>query len=139
MNGFRLNVELKGGSEASYAVSDNSLTSEQISRNLEAAGLRGGNVQFATVDATKTAGAHREVDISLPPQPGITGTDQQNLATIAKAAAIPNDPNAQYQKIGPQIQAETERNAGLGVVLSSGLIIIFLAFRFGTGFGGFGK
>jgi SecD/SecF fusion protein len=138
MQGFRLNVELKGGYEASYAVSDNSLTSEAIQKNLDTAGLKGGNVQFATVDASKTAPAHREVDISLPPQQGLSGTDTQNLDAIAKAAGIPNDPNAQFQKIGPQIQQETETNAVLGVLLSSGLIIIFLAFRFGTGFGGFG-
>jgi SecD/SecF fusion protein len=138
MNGFRLNVELKGGTQFSYAVANSSLTSEQIQHNLESAGFRGGNVQFATVDATKTEPAHREVDISLPPQPSLTDKDAQNLDAVQKAAGIPPDPNAQLQKVGPQIQAETERNAILGVVLSSALIIIFLAFRFGTGFGGFG-
>jgi SecD/SecF fusion protein len=149
LNGFRANVELKGGHQAGYAVTDLSLKADQIQKNLDAAGLRGGNVQFASVDATPAVpakgtsaaipavAAHREVDISLPEQSGLRGTDGENLVTIAKAAGLAGAPSISYEKIGPQIQAETDRNAFLGVILSSALIIIFLAFRFGTGFGGF--
>ena len=78
------------------------------------------------------------MDITLPQQTGLS--DGSNDA-IAKAAGIQSDlipgVRPQFQSVGPQLQAETERNAVLGVVLSSCLIIVYLAIRFGTGSGGF--
>lgn len=136
MHGFRLNVEFQGGYEATYTVSNN-LTSDQIQKNLEQNGLTGGNVQFASIDARGSVPAHKVAIVSLPQQPSLTGSDSQNLDTIAKAAGLAPDPNAQFSKIGPQLQAETRNNAIIGVVVSSFLIVIYLAFRFGLGFGGF--
>jgi SecD/SecF fusion protein len=137
MNGFRLNVEFKGGYEATYSLQGSNLSSGQISENLDRAGLRGGNVQIGEVGATKTEPAHRLAIISLPPQPLLSGTDTANLAKIAQSAGITADPNAEFQKIGPALQAETRNNAILGVIISSALIIVYLAIRFGAGFGGF--
>lgn len=136
LHGFRLNVEFQGGYEATYSVASN-MSSDQIQQNLERNGLTGGNVQFASIDATPTAPAHKVAIISLPEQPKLSGSDAQNLATIAQAAGLQNDPNASFSKIGPQLQAETRNNAIIGVVVSSFLIVIYLAIRFGLGFGGF--
>jgi SecD/SecF fusion protein len=138
MKGFRLNVEFRGGYQATYTIPDGTkYSSDQIQSNLVKNGLTGGNVQFGSVNAVGNVAAHNLAIISLPPQNGLVGgSDQQNLTKIAEAAGLPPDPNAQFSKIGPQLQAETERNAGIGVVLSSALIVIYLAFRFGLGFGG---
>ncbi len=138
--GFRLNVEFKGGYEATFPVPVNSqLTSNDIQRNLQARGLIGGNVQFASVDATPKEAAHKVAIITLPPQPSLTltGSDTDNLSRIAQAAGLQPDPTAQFSKIGPQLSNETRNNAIIGVVVSSCLIIVYLAFRFGIGFGGF--
>ncbi|HWD41046.1 MAG TPA: protein translocase subunit SecD [Fimbriimonas sp.] len=142
LGGFRQNVELQGGFQASYAISDTSISSDAIQHNLEAANLRGGNVQFANIAAEGAVPAHREVDISLPPQASISNNkDEDNKTFIAKSAGIDSmllaNTTPGFQKIGPQLQEETRNNAILGVLLSAGLIIVYLAIRFGTGFGGF--
>jgi SecD/SecF fusion protein len=138
MHGFRLNVEFRGGYEASFPITA-TMTSDQIEESLKKNGLTGGNVQMASVDAMGNVPAHKVAIITLPPQQGIdlANSDAANLATIATAAGIQQNPDASFSKIGPQLQVETERNAVIGVVCSSCLIIVYLAFRFGIGFGGF--
>ena len=51
LHGFRPNVELQGGSQFTYAVSNSSQSADAIQHNLEAGGYRGGNVQFASIEA----------------------------------------------------------------------------------------
>ena len=145
LSGFRLNVEFQGGYETVVSLAGSQLTGPQMEGNLEKAGLTGGNVQLGEVGATATAPAHRVAYISLPRQanlaeatgPDSSKVDEQNAAKIAQAAGLQPDPNAEIQKIGPALQAETRNNAILGVIVSSCLIIVYLAIRFGTGFGGF--
>lgn len=130
--GFKPNVEFRGGYEAVFATKGD-LTSNAITANLEKAGLKGGNVKLAT------SGADRLVYVTLPPLAGFKGkTDAANVAEIATAAGLNAVDSRGFTQIGPAVQAETTQNAILGVVVSSLLIVTYLAFRFGTGVGGFG-
>ncbi len=132
MGGFKPNVEFRGGYEAVYGLKG-SQTPAQITESLEKAGLKGGNVKFAT------AGNDRLAYLTLPPLEQFNGkSDEQNVAAIAQAAGLSAADNRGFTKIGPAVQAETTRNAIFGVIASSALIVLYLAFRFGTGVGGFG-
>jgi len=162
LNGFRLNVEFRGGYQTAVSLGSTSLSAAQISDNLEKAGLTGGNVQLGDVAASQAkpavlaepatpthpavqaqaavpaVAAHRVAYITLPPQSALAGNDDAaNIQKIAQSAGLQPDPSAQFEKIGPALQAETRNNAIIGVIVSSCLIIIYLAIRFGTGFGGF--
>ncbi len=130
--GFKPNVEFRGGYEAVFAAKGD-VSPSSVTANLEKAGLKGGNVKLAT------SGADRLAYITVPPLPQFKGqTDQTNVATIATAAGLSAADNRGFTQIGPAVQAETTQNAILGVVVSSVLIVLYLAFRFGTGVGGFG-
>jgi SecD/SecF fusion protein len=128
LGGIKPNVEFTGGIEASYAV-DAGLTSADIMQKLEAAGMKGGNVQFAN------AGAEKQVFITVPPNSTLSGPD----ASDKLAATVGIDPakKRSFQSVGSAIRAETIQNAVLGVVISSALIILYLAMRFGFALGGF--
>ncbi len=131
MGGFKPNVEFRGGYEAVFAAKGDR-TPAQITESLEKAGLQGGNVKLAT------SGSDRLAYITLPPLDQLKGAnDQANVATIAQAAGLSAADSRGFTQIGPQVQAETTRNAILGVAASSVLIVLYLAFRFGNGVGGF--
>jgi len=133
LGGIKPNVEFRGGYEASFKVTDNSLTTAAIQEKLEAAGFRGGNVKFALY----SDGSERDVIISLPPNQQLEGEKEQAVNVIASAAGLDPKTNKDYQQIGAAVQKETLRNAILGVVISSALIIVYLAFRFGVSLGNF--
>lgn len=138
MGGFKPNVEFQGGYEAVFTVKDPSLSGAVLQANLEKAGMKGGNVKLGDVPASATVPAHRVAYISLPRQAGLSESDSaSSLNKIALSAGVPADPSAQFTQVGPAVQEETRNNAILGVLLSSGLIILYLAFRFGMGVGGF--
>ena len=129
--GFKPNVEFQGGYEAVFATKGGQ-TPAQIFDGLEKAGLKGGNVKLAT------SGNERLAYVTLPPLAQFKGaTDQQNVEKIANAAGLSAADSRGFTQIGPQVQAETTRNAIYGVIASSLLIVLYLAFRFGTGVGGF--
>ncbi|RYG26023.1 protein translocase subunit SecD [bacterium] len=136
MGGFKPNVEFRGGYEAVFA-SNGDVSSAALTEKLERAGLKGGNVKLATVDKAG-GGSERLAYITLPPLDQLKGSNEQNISTIAQAAGLSASDSRGFTQIGPAVQAETTRNAILGVVASSALIVLFLAFRFGTGVGGFG-
>jgi SecD/SecF fusion protein len=136
LGGFKPNVEFRGGYEAVFADKGNE-SSASITDKLEKAGLKGGNVKLATVDLPQ-GGSERLAYITLPPLEQLKGSNEQNVATIATAAGLSPADSRGFTQIGPAVQAETTRNAVLGVVASSLLIVLYLAFRFGTGVGGFG-
>ena len=132
LGGFKPNVEFRGGYEAVYAVKGD-ISPSAITAKLESAGLKGGNVKLAT------AGADRLAYVTLPPLEGFKGkSDQDNVAAIATAAGLSASDSRGFTQIGPSVQAETRNNAIWGVVVSSLLIVLYLAFRFGSGVGGFG-
>ena len=130
--GFKPNVEFRGGYEAVYAVKGDP-SPASLTANLEKAGLKGGNVKLAT------AGTERLAYVTLPPLDQFKGKpDATNVAAIATAAGLNAADTRGFTQIGPAVQAETTRNAVLGVAVSSLLIVLYLAFRFGAGVGGFG-
>ncbi|MEZ0326229.1 MAG: protein translocase subunit SecD [Fimbriimonas sp.] len=132
MGGFKLNVEFQGGYEVSYPAPAN-MNAPQITENLEKAGFKGANVKMG-----EAAGGQRRVFITVPESPKLADTKTPSKL-IAEAAQVPitSETTDSFTKIGPAIQQETVRNAILGVIISSLLIVVYLAFRFGTGFGGF--
>jgi SecD/SecF fusion protein len=134
VGGFRLNVEFQGGYDATYPITASSPSTDVITQNLEKAGFRGSNVK------TISSNNQRFVDITVPPADSLKNlsTDDARGATIATAAGLPGAKYSAFNSVSPSIQKETLYNAIEGVVVSSSLIILFLAFRFGMGFGGFG-
>lgn len=133
MGGFKLNVEFRGGYEAGFSMK-NALDTNQLVANLEKAGFKGGNVKVGEGKDEKL------VYLTVPSEEVLrnakTDVDRQTL--IAKAAELPSDAQPRsFSFVGPEVQKETLQNAIEGVTLSSLLIVIYLAIRFGTGFGGF--
>ncbi len=152
MGGFKLNVEFRGGVEAQYTANDSTVTSDQVARNLEAAGYKGSNVKFSTdqakqrieiltlPDSPDFKGEHDAVVIKIAQAAGIAVPDMSKLSPTDKSAAQAKwvvDNNRGFTQIGPEISGETLTNAYLGVLLSSALIIVYLGFRFGFAVGGF--
>jgi len=217
-SGFKLNVEFQGGYEATYATSGATQSNTVYAANLEKAGLKGCNVQFATnkpqlltltfknpaaitgkTDADKLAtinkaflpadplpisqqvtptsivvsyglsdlgvsaldAARAKVDsaglgaydyafdpnftqnlvyVTVPPNKTIDafGSDKAAAeAYLAKDAGLTDATPRGFTSIGAVIQKEMIANAIYAVILSSALIIVFLALRFGFSLGGF--
>lgn len=142
MGGFKLNVEFQGGYQADFAVPANTLDANALSANLEKAGFKGGNVKLGSGKA-KVNGVDQETKIAsvtVPIDKRLTGmkedADRENL--LATSAGLTNASPLSFAFVGPEIQKETLQNAVEGVLLSSLLVVLYLAIRFGTGFGGFG-
>ena len=135
LGGFKLNVELQGGSEIQYNMKSEK-TSGEIGDALEKAGIKGSTVKFAETKEGKVA------IVSIPSDSAEklrgTDTDDKNLPT--KVAAAGNISDAQFigiQTVGPTLQKEVQVSAITGVCVSILLIIIYLALRFGFSVGGF--
>lgn len=132
LNGLKPNVEFRGGYEASFSLAKNDLSVAQIQDNLKNAGIHGANVK------TGGEGASRIAIVTSPIEGPLKGVNQDEAqAALTKASGFAPEDARGSSFVGPAIQAETIRNAILGVVLSSVLIIIWLAFRFGFAVGGF--
>jgi SecD/SecF fusion protein len=130
LGGFKLNVELQGGTEAQYSLKSN-VTGTQIGESLEKAGFKGSTVKFADVGTGKVA-------IISVPSDALKGTEEKDYATkIATAAGIPDAPLAGIQTVGPTLQKEVQLSAVYGVGFSILLIVCYLAIRFGFSVGGF--
>jgi SecD/SecF fusion protein len=133
MGGFKLNVEFQGGYEASYPVTASSPSSNEITANLEKNGFKGSNVKISTQGTAKFA------DLTVPHTAQIDDTkltdiDRGNL--IATAAGLNGVKANEFAAVSSSLSKETLRDAIKGVMVSSALIILYLAVRFGTGFGG---
>ena len=132
LGGFKPNVEFRGGYEAEFSMKGDA-TPASLTASLEKAGLKGSNVKIGT------SGAERIAYVTVPPLDQFRGKpDSDNVAAIATAAGLSAADSRGFTQIGPAVQAETTRNAVWGVVVSSLLIVLYLAFRFGSGVGGFG-
>ena len=134
MGGFRFNAEFLGGTEATYALGNQAITGPQITANLERAGLKGTNVKLG-----QGATGERIAYITVPPTPQIERAtdDAQRKTIIADAAGLSGAESRGYNQIGPTVQREVQLSAVQGLIISSLLIVVYLAFRFGFGFGGF--
>lgn len=126
--GIKPNVEFQGGFEAQFTLSGDASTNS-IRTNLEKSGFHGANVKLATVDKLKA------VYITLPKADKLDLRDSQAADKIAKAAGITYSKGS-VTTVGPQIQKETVQGAIYSVLVSAGLIVLYLAFRFGTSVGG---
>lgn len=140
VGGLKTNVEFSGGYEGTYSLENKNLTSSQILQNLERNGVHGANVKFgqAQNDQKKDISV---AYITAPPSQAL-GLDPNRDASTAEgklAAAAGFSPADQvgFSSVGPQVQKESIRNAVLGVVFSSVLIVLYLAIRFGFALGGF--
>ncbi|MER3496197.1 MAG: protein translocase subunit SecD [Armatimonadota bacterium] len=135
LGGFRFNVEFTGGSEAIFSLANApSTTGPAVTASLEKAGLRGSNVKLG-----EGAGGERLAYITVPPSAKLSAAanDTERTNLIAEAAGLSGAPVKGFTEIGPTIQREVQLSALKGVLLSAGLIIVYLAFRFGFGLGGF--
>ncbi|MCB0826892.1 MAG: protein translocase subunit SecD [Armatimonadetes bacterium] len=130
MGGIKKNVEFQGGFEAEYAMTDANLSAEAIRDNLEKAGYKGANLKFA-----ETGAGAKRVYITLPETADLKAGDEDAKQRIAEAAGLSAE-DGSLNAIGPTIRDEVVRNAVLGLVLSSALIVLYLAARFGVALGG---
>lgn len=127
-NGIKPNVEFQGGYEAQYTLK-NEVSAATVRGNLERAGYHGANVKFANVGSVKA------VYITLPMADKLNMTDSTVKDKLASAAGI-EFTKGTVTTIGPTIQKETIEGAIKSVVISSLLIVLYLAYRFGTSVGG---
>lgn len=135
MGGFKLNVEFRGGYEAGYSVKGAAVDATHLTDGLEKAGFKGGNVKVGTAST-----GDKIVYLTVPADPRLTAAknDVDKEKIISDAAGLTNGTPVSFSFVGPAIQKETLTNAIEGVVISSILVVLYLAIRFGTGFGGFG-
>lgn len=129
MGGIKPNVEFQGGFEASFSVDANA-TSKAISDSLEENGIKGANIKFASVDDV------RQVYVTVPTSAGITETGTQALNRIGQAAGLTVNEDSGISEVGPSVRAETTNNAIFGVLIAAGLIVLYMALRFGFALGG---
>lgn len=129
LKGLKFNVEFMGGFEATFARTANFPSQSEINANLTNFGLRGSNVQFSNDPKRGPL-----VDITIPNEGNklsAMNPDQQS-ALVVKGAGLPADTkplNSSF--VGPAIQKEIIADAIYGILGSFGLIIIWLAIRFG--------
>ncbi len=129
MGGLKKNVEFTGGYEGTYVAKDR--TAADIQKSLEAAGIKGANIKF------QTSNNERLASITVPIVQSL-GTDGAQLrANLAKASGFAEADQRAFSQVSATIRDETIKNAILGVILSSALIVFWLAIRFGFALGGF--
>lgn len=129
MGGIKTNVEFQGGFEGTYKAPETA-TLETIRAGLDRAGYLGSNVKFA-----ETRGG-RVVYITVPMPKDQVVNDPSANKKIADAAGLSTE-GSSFVSIGPTVQKETVQNAVYGVLISSLLITVYLAIRFGLSVGGF--
>lgn len=131
MGGLKPNVEFTGGYEAVFQVpAGQTKSAAEIRAGLDRAGFDNVNIKFG--EGPKGQLAY----ITIPAGGKLKGQDQSAKEQIAAAAGLPSE-NADLQDVGATVSAETNRTAVTGVVVSSILIMLFLAIRFGVALGGF--
>lgn len=129
MGGLKPNVEFTGGYEGTYAAK--SRTPQEIRTSLQQGGFEGANLKFITV------GTERLVSITVP---GTKESETDRLkirGDLAKAGGFTAEDERGFSEVSATVRDETIRNAIWGIVLSSGLIVMWLAIRFGFALGGF--
>ena len=134
--GLKFNVEFNGGYEGKYRITNPNITSSQILSNLEKAGIKGANVKLGEGKSPEKQTI--KIAYVTAPRSAALGNDpavaQQKLT---QAAGFTPADDAGFSSVGPIVQQEAIRNAYLGVILSTALIVLYLAIRFGFALGGF--
>lgn len=132
MGGLKPNVEFLGGYEVSLSLAGKDFTPAQISEKLEQGKIQGANVK------TGGEGAQRVAIVTAPPGGALEGMKEADaIKKITQVAGFTDADVKGSSSVGPAIQSETITNAVLGVVISSLLIVFWLAIRFGLALGGF--
>ena len=135
MGGIKPNVELLGGYEGIYKV-DQGATLGQIRTSLAHNGLSKANVQLGTAEDKVT---HQQIPVAyirVGPHENVSKDIETANGQIAQAAGLKVENSLGLTNIGATIQGETITNAYLGIIIASGLIIIYIALRFGIALGG---
>jgi SecD/SecF fusion protein len=136
LGGIKPNVEFSGGYELTYAAKDASVTGASLVSKLEGAGIKGANVKFGTSQANgKIAYLTLPNTKILKNEKGVTVSQPEVGKIMQPITGLPAEDLKGFTEIGPTVQQETLSNAILGVIISCGLIVIFLAFRFGLSLG----
>lgn len=129
LGGLKPNVEFTGGYEGTYAAG--SMTMAQVRQSLDKAGVQGYNVKFLPT------GSQSLVSITVP-EASKLGSDQTQVRNgLATALGLTQADERGFASVSATVRDETIRNAVLGVVFSSLLIVLWLAIRFGFALGGF--
>jgi SecD/SecF fusion protein len=131
IGGLKPNVEFRGGYEIDLTAGSKSMS--EIQDSLVKGGIVGGNVKFAGEGATRVA------IVTVPLEVGKADPNaSEAVATkVSEITGLQRPEKGGSAFVGPSVQAETVRNAVLGVLLSAGLIVVWLAFRFGVALGNF--
>lgn len=130
MGGLKPNVEYLGGYEVEYKATN--LDANAVRSKLDEAGFKGFNIKFAQADAEK------RMYITLPSEGPLKGLKSDDAFTkIRETVGVSQEDVRGSANVGPAIQQESINNAIKGILLSSGLIILYLGFRFGFALGGF--
>lgn len=132
LGGLKANVEFQGGFEATYKL-PGAMTTQEVTANLEKNGYKGTNVKIVT-----SGDKGRFLSITVPPAPNVKANDPVAYDKIATAAGnVEKLDVPAITGVSASIQQETVRNAILAVIVSSLLIVVYLALRFGLAMGGF--
>jgi SecD/SecF fusion protein len=132
IGGLKPNVEFRGGYELEYRVGNRSASANELTSTLEKAGIQGANVKMGGEGAAKV------VMVNVPPEGPLAKSTPENAQTlVGKDLGFDVADFAGTSFIGPQISQETITHAITGVIISSLLIICYLALRFGFAVGGF--
>ncbi len=129
LGGLKQNVEFTGGYEGTYNAGATS--PDQVRQNLIAAGIKDPGIKVITTDKDKL------IAITVAPTDKISTDTKVGAEQLAKMAGFTTADEREFSAVSPQVRAETIRNAVLGIVISSALIIAWLAIRFGFALGGF--
>lgn len=134
-SGLKANVDFRGGYEAQIAVKSD-VTGKSINELLEKAGYKDPNVKFASARDEKDQ-PFRLAMLTLPEEGTLKDAGNDAGVKIAEAIGYTKDDLKGFSKVSATVRDETLRNAVLGVVISSALIVLWLAIRFGFALGGF--
>jgi SecD/SecF fusion protein len=135
MGGIKPNVEFAGGYEATYRIAGQS--APEIRASLARGGYEDATVKLGTAQDKETGAQVPTAYITIPAESIPEGTESANARQkIAEAAGLEPGNILGFTEIGPTVQKETVTNAYLGVIISTLLIMLYIAMRFGVALGG---
>ena len=126
INGMDLSIQFKGGAILKYTY-QNEIDTEQVAAVVSQTLNRSADVQLTTDLATDT----QKVVISLAGTEGVSAQDQETLDNALKAAFPDNGLNLSESNIVQAfIGKKFLQNSMIALILSSVLIVIYVAIRF---------
>lgn len=132
MGGIKANVEFQGGIEVEYKLPSASMTSGQIGATLAQNGIKGANVKLIASEGRALVTIPKS-DLDKVKTNG--KFDEEKAAKVAGFSG--KDSITSFYEVGEIVQKEMIWGAVNGVIVSSILIVVYLAIRFGVAVGGF--